>query len=30
MLVQTSDPYLAVRVKNRFGQVLGTSAPVEV
>jgi hypothetical protein len=30
MLVQTSDPYIAVRVKNRFGQVLGTSAPVEV
>jgi hypothetical protein len=30
MLVQTSDPYLAVRVKNRFGQILGSSTPVKV
>jgi hypothetical protein len=28
MLVRTSDPYLAVRAKNRLGQVLGASAPV--
>ncbi len=29
MLVQTSDPYLAVRAKERSGLVLGTSAPVK-
>jgi hypothetical protein len=27
MLVQTSDPYVAVQAKNRSGQVLGTTAP---
>ena len=30
MLVQTSDPYVAVRAKDRFGQVLGVSAPVKL
>ena len=30
MLAQTSDPYLAVRAKDRFGEVLGTSAAVEL
>jgi hypothetical protein len=30
MLVQTSDPYVAVRAKDRFGQALGASAPVEL
>ena len=30
MLAQTSDLYLAVRAKDRFGEVLGTSAPVEL
>jgi hypothetical protein len=30
MLVQTSDPYLAVRAKDRFGQVLGASTPVKL
>jgi hypothetical protein len=30
MLVQTSDPYVAVRAKDRFGQVLGASAPVKL
>jgi hypothetical protein len=28
MLVQTFDPYIAVRAKDHFGQVLGISAPV--
>jgi hypothetical protein len=28
MLVQTFDPYVAVRAKDRVGQPLGTSAPV--
>jgi len=30
MLVQTSHPYVAVRARDRFGQVLGASAPVEL
>jgi hypothetical protein len=30
MLVQTSDPYVAVRAKHRIGEVLGTSAPVNL
>jgi hypothetical protein len=30
MLVQTSDPYVAVRAKDRPGQVLGASAPVKL
>jgi hypothetical protein len=30
MLVQTSDPYLAVRAKQRSGRVLGTSASVKL
>jgi hypothetical protein len=30
MLVQTSDPYVAVRAKDRFGQVLGASTPVKL
>jgi hypothetical protein len=30
MLVQTSHPYVAVRAKERSGQVLGTSAPVKL
>ena len=30
MLVQTSDPYIAVRVKTRSGQVLGVRAPVKL
>jgi hypothetical protein len=30
MLVQTSDPYVAVRAKDHFGQVLGASAPVKL
>jgi Arylsulfotransferase (ASST) len=30
MLVHTSDPYVAVRAKGRFGQVLGASAPVKL
>jgi|SRR5919112_6170221 hypothetical protein len=30
MLVQSSHSYFAVRAKDRFGRVLGTSAPVEV
>jgi hypothetical protein len=30
MLVQTSDRYLAMRARNRFGQVLGTSVPVKL
>jgi hypothetical protein len=30
MVVQTADPYLAVRAKDRSGRVLGTSASVEV
>jgi hypothetical protein len=30
MLVQTSDPYVAVRAKDRFGQALGASAPFKV
>jgi hypothetical protein len=30
MLVQTSDPYVAVRAKDHFGQVLATSAPVKL
>jgi Arylsulfotransferase (ASST)/TAT (twin-arginine translocation) pathway signal sequence len=29
MLVQTSDPYVAVRAKHRWGRVLGTSTPVK-
>jgi hypothetical protein len=29
-LVQTSDSHLAVRVRNRFGQARGTSAPVTI
>jgi hypothetical protein len=30
MLVQTSDPFVAVPAKDRFGQALGTSAPVKL
>jgi hypothetical protein len=30
MLVQTSEPYVAVQAKNRSGQVLGTTAPVKL
>jgi hypothetical protein len=30
MLVQTFDPYVAVRAKDHFGQPLGTSAPVKL
>jgi hypothetical protein len=30
MLVQTSDPYVGVRAKDRFGQVLGASGPVKL
>jgi hypothetical protein len=30
MLVQTSDPYFAVRAKDRIGQVLGASTPVKL
>jgi hypothetical protein len=30
MLVQTSDPYLVVCAKERFGRVLGTSTPVKL
>src|SRR3712207_2049022 len=30
MSVQTSDPYVAVRAKDRLGQVLGTTAPVKL
>jgi hypothetical protein len=30
MLAQTRDPYVAVRAKDRNGEVLGTSAPVEL
>ena len=30
MLVQTSDPYVAVRAKDHLGQALGTSAPVKI
>ena len=30
MLVQTSDPYVAVRAKDRSGEVLGTTEPVEL
>ena len=30
MLVQTFDPYVAVRAKDRLGQPLGTSAPVKL
>jgi hypothetical protein len=30
MLVQSFDPYVAVRAKDHFGQVLGTSAPVKL
>jgi len=30
MLVQTSEPYVAVRAKDRFGQVLGASTPVKL
>jgi hypothetical protein len=29
MLVQTSDPYVAVQAKHRSGRVLGTSTPIE-
>jgi hypothetical protein len=29
-LVQTSNSHLAVRVRNRFGQTRGTSAPVTI
>jgi hypothetical protein len=29
MLVQTSEPYIAVQAKHRLGRVLGTSQPVE-
>jgi hypothetical protein len=29
MLVQTSDPYVAVRAKHRSGRVLGASTPIE-
>jgi hypothetical protein len=30
MLVQTSIPYVAVRAKDRFGRILGTSAPIKL
>jgi hypothetical protein len=30
MLVQTFDPYIAVRAKDHVGQPLGTSAPVKL
>jgi hypothetical protein len=30
MLVQTADPYVAVRAKGRLGQTLGTSAPIKL
>ena len=30
MLVRTSDPYIAVRAKDRVGQPLGTSVPVKL
>jgi Arylsulfotransferase (ASST) len=30
MLVRTAKPYVAVRAKNHFGQVLGTTAPVRL
>ena len=30
MLVQTSEPYVAVRAKHRFGRVLGTTEPVKL
>jgi hypothetical protein len=30
MLVQSFDPYVAVRAKDHFGQVLGSSAPVKL
>lgn len=30
MLVQTSEPYVAVRAKHHLGQVLGTTAPVKL
>ena len=30
MLVQTSDPYVAVRARDRPGRTLGTSAPIEL
>ena len=29
MLVQTSEPYVAVQAKHRSGRVLGASKPVE-
>ena len=30
MLVQTADPYIAVRARDRYGQVLGASGPVKL
>jgi hypothetical protein len=30
MLVHTSDPYIAVRARDRYGQVLGASGPVKL
>jgi hypothetical protein len=30
MLVQTPDPYVAVRAKDRFGQILGASGPLKL
>jgi hypothetical protein len=30
MLVQTADPYFAVRARDRYGQVLGASGPVKL
>ena len=30
MLAQTYGPYVAVRAKDRSGEILGTSAPVEI
>jgi Arylsulfotransferase (ASST) len=30
MLAQTTDPYVAVRARDRSGEILGTSAPVEL
>jgi hypothetical protein len=29
-LAQTYGPYVAVRAKDRSGEILGTSAPVEI
>jgi hypothetical protein len=29
MLVQTSEPYIAVQARHRSGRVLGASTPVE-